>query len=30
MKIFNLTYNELVKQFKKPSIKIMFLLIKKK
>lgn len=27
MKIFNLTYNELVKQFKKPSIKIMFLLI---
>lgn len=27
MKIFNLTYNELVKQFKKPSIKLMFLLI---
>lgn len=27
MKIFNLTYNELIKQFKKPSIKIIFALI---
>lgn len=27
MKIFSLTYNELVKQFKKPSIKIIFALI---
>lgn len=27
MKVFNLTYNELVKQFKKPSVKIIFAII---